>query len=115
VASPASFWFPRFSTSHACTVSALLLLSVVVLSSGSSSGFAASSHSHPHHEHAGHSGTGDAADAPNGGAMHMMMQMYFEVRMPGVLLHLTAWLSFMVWWTCTRQMHHLHSWCGVTR
>lgn len=47
--------------------------------------------------------------------MHMMMQMYFEVRMPGVLLHLTAWLSFMVWWTCTRQMHHLHSWCGVTR
>lgn len=87
MASPA---IRSFSTPHACTVSALLLLSLVVLSSGSGSGFAASSHSHPHHEHAGHSGTGDAADAPNGGAMHMMMRMYFEVRMPGVLLHLTA-------------------------
>ena len=66
---------------QACIVSGLLLLSYLVVTSLSTAGPAsgAAGHIQSHHDRHGHAGIGADA-APSSGAMHMMMQMYFEVR-----------------------------------
>jgi hypothetical protein len=66
---------------QACIVSGLLLLSYLLVTSLSIAGPASGAAGHIHSHHDQHSDTDISADAaPSSGAMHMMMQMYFEVR-----------------------------------
>ena len=66
---------------QACIVSGLLLLSYLVVVSVNTTGPALGAAGHIQSHHHQHSDTNISADAaPSSGAMHMMMQMYFEVH-----------------------------------